>query len=121
MSYRLIIFPTPLDATCTLTHDDDGITRRGFPVVHPSGRKGQGFELPSDLPNGHGARLLITAPKKVPLDQRGTVYVNDGVIAFPWTPGQMAAFVADDFLLADAASALPRLVRNGLFLAQEIP
>ena len=125
MAYQLIIFPTPLDAHCELTHDDLGGVARivGVPVVHPTGRRGQAFNLPEPLPNGHGARIVITADGYNTEDQRGTVYLNDGVLAFPWTPGQTAAWVGDDFVLSQKSGAakLPRLVRNGLFLAQEMP
>lgn len=118
--YQLIIFPTPLDAKCELRHDDlGGVAILGVPTIHPTGRRGQAFTLPDTLPNGHGARILISAPKKVTLDQRGTVYLNDG-LAFPWTPGQTAAFVADDFLLAEAPGSLPPLRTMGQFLMQEI-
>lgn len=136
MSYQLIIFPNPLDAHCELTHDDLGGDARmiAVSVVHPSGRLGQAFTLPTTLPlkpgqmipdplpNCHGARLRITAPGKVPVDDRGRVFLNDGALPYPWTPGQSAAWEGDDFLLADLATSqpLPRLVRNGLFLAQEV-
>lgn len=124
MNYQLIIFPTPLDAHCELTHDDLGGDARivGVRVVHPSGRPGQAFDIPANTPNAHGARMVITAPGKVTKDDRGRVFLNDGTLPYPWTSGQTAAWEGDDFLLADApAKTLPRLVVNGQFLAQAIP
>lgn len=120
MSYRLLFFPTPLDAHCELRHDS-GLIIGGVAAVHPSGRLGQAFMIPDGTPNGHGAKLLITAPKKVPLEQRGIVYLNDGQLLYPWSDGQTAAFAADDFALADAPSGLPKLAIEGKFLVQAVP
>lgn len=104
----LLIFPSPLQAHCELRHDS-GWTVVGVQAVHPSGRLGQAFEIPEGTPHGHGARLTITAPKKVPLEQRGVLFLNDGV----W-------FAADDFVLVDAPSGLPPLVIQRKVLMQEI-
>ena len=120
MAYLLIIFPTPADALCVLRHDADGLAVIAVPMTHPSGRPGQGFVLPDGLPNGHGATLTISAPHYTTLVQRGIVFLNDG-LAYPWTPGQTAAFAADDFHLPAASVALPRLILNGQYLAQETP
>ena len=120
MSYSLIIFPTPLDAHCELRHDS-GFTVVGVPALHPTGRPGQAFAIPDGTPNGHGARIVITAPKKVSLDQRGIVYLNMPGFAYPWTPGQTAAFAADDFVLQASHTTLPPLVVQGQFLAQDVP
>ena len=116
----MIIFPTPLDAYCELRHDA-GFTAIGTPATHPSGRKGQAFTIPDSTPNGYGSRIIITAPTKVALDQRGIVYLNDGALSYPWTPGQTAAFAADDFVLQTSHTNLPPLVVQGQFLAQEVP
>lgn len=93
---ELIIFPTPLDAHCELTPDPTGLPIVGHPATHESGRPGQGFTLPADLPSGNGAQLLITAPKKVPLLQRGILWIASG----PYL--QM-----DDFHLADEKDCPP--------------
>lgn len=106
---NLIIFPTPLDATCVLTHDTGGWTLTGVPAVHPSGRPGQSFTIPDNTPNGNGCQLSITAPKKVPLLLRGIL-----------TVGPEPYLRVDDFHLADANTTLPRLTVNGLFLAQDV-
>lgn len=96
---KLIIFPTPLDAQCVLTHDS-GWAIAGVPDTHPTGRPGQSFTIPPNTPNGWGARLTMGAAGKVGLNQKGILWLNDGMI-YPWTPGQEAAFAADDFTLAD--------------------
>lgn len=120
MAYQLFIFPTPLDAHCELRHDS-GLVVGGISATHPSGRLGQSFDIPVGVPNGNGAALLISAPDKTPIVQRGIVYLNDGHLPYPWLQGQKAAFAADDFTLVDSNVALPRLVPNGEFLVQEIP
>lgn len=117
MSYLLIVFPNPTHASCLL-ESDTGLVVHGIPVVHPSGRPGQGFEISDGTTNGFGARLTISAPGRVTLEQRGILYLNDG-LPFPWTDGQTAAFVADDFHLAPAGQALGRLVADGRYLAVE--
>lgn len=118
---QLIIFPNPLNATCDLQPDDSGILIRGVPVTHPSGALGQGFDIPLDTPNGHGASLTIIAKDKAPVLQHGVLVINDGGLHYPWTvPGQTAAFVADTFVLLDAVGTqLPQLVAFGEFIAQE--
>lgn len=118
MPYQLIIFPDPINSTCTL-RTDAGAVVVGESATHPSGRVGQGFLLPDGTANQNGAELTITAPSKVPVIQRGILFLRDG-LAYPWTPGQTAAFCADDFHLSSANKALPRLVVQGEFLAQEI-
>lgn len=116
---QLIIFPTPIDARCELFHDTAGWSLVGAPAVHPTGRIGQGFDIPDGTSQGHGAKLIVTAPHKVPIVQRGILFLNIHGFAYPWTPGQTAAFTADDFTLSDANVTLPRLVPQGQFLVQE--
>ncbi|HEX7767081.1 MAG TPA: hypothetical protein VF443_10230 [Nitrospira sp.] len=87
----LMIFPTPLDAHCELTPDTTGIVIVGVPALHPSGRPGQKFTLPPTLDTGNGAQLVITAPKKVQLVQRGIL----------WCAVDPAYLQMDDFHLAD--------------------
>ena len=101
MSYKLIIFPTPLDARCEMRHDITGVVIIGKPDTHHTGRKGQSFEFSSDTPNENGCRLIITAKGKVALFQRGILYLNDGILQYPWDVDQTAAFSADDFVLED--------------------
>jgi len=101
MSYKLIIFPNPLDSICTFKHDTSGVTLLGKGDVHPSGRLGQSFEFPIGIPNQNGGRLVISKKGKVDLVQRGILYLNDGILQYPWLPEQTAAFSADDFTLQD--------------------
>lgn len=73
MSKRFI-FPTPLDATVELRHDN-GVVRLAVPDTHPSGRPGQSFDL-AGLPNGNGAQITYTHPGYLPTVQRGVLYVS---------------------------------------------
>lgn len=90
---KLLIFPTPLNAHCELTPDPTGKVIVGQPDTHSSGRPGQSFTLPDGLPTGNGSQLSITAPGKVPLLQRGILWVGGGSVD--------TYFQADDFHLAD--------------------
>lgn len=91
MSHKLIIYPDPLDALCQLQHDS-GFTIDGVADSNDSGRKGQSFTIPDTVPNGWGCRLVISAPKKISLIQRGILYYGED---------ENAAFYADDFHLVD--------------------
>lgn len=96
MSYTLIIFPegTP---HCEYQHDAyPGTIFPGRPVVHPSGRPGIGFDIPDGTPARFGSTITIAWPE-VTNTQRGITRLNDGTIVHDWTPGQQAAFEADDF------------------------
>lgn len=73
---KYFIFPTPLDATATLTHDT-GWTVLGVVDVHPTGRAGQSFTVPAGTPDENGARLLITHPGLDPIDVRGVLKLGD--------------------------------------------
>ncbi len=111
MPIPLYIFPTPPEAICVLRHDTAGWTLTAHPATHPSGRQGQAFDIPDGTPNANGCALNITASKKVPIDQRGTLFLAglpDG-----------AGLLMDDFHLQDAKGSLPRLVAQGQFLVQE--
>lgn len=106
----LIIFPTPLDATCTLTHDTGGWTLTGVPALHPSGRPGQAFTIPDSTPDQNGFQFTMTAPKKVFPVMRGILHLH---------PQPMLVF--DDFHMLNATVTLPRLVLNGETLKQDVP
>lgn len=110
MSDKYYVFPDPLDATCVLVHDTGGWTLTAAPDLHPSGRPGQSFTIPLGTPQDNGARLTITAPKKVPENLRGVLHV-----------APLSTFSVDDFHLADATVTLPRLVLNGDVLKQDVP
>lgn len=103
--FQFFIFPTPPDATCVLRHDTAGWTLTAHPAVHPTGRPGQVFDIPDTTPQDNGSSLNIAAPKKVPVDLRGTLHL-----------GTETYLRVDDFHLQDAHSALPRIVANGQFL-----
>jgi len=118
MSYQLILFPTPLDATCEV-RTDHGVTAPGHSATHHTGRLGQGFDFPDDAPNGQGARFTMKVGSRLVYDVRGILYFRQPGFPYPWTDGQTAAFVVDDFV-ALASASLPPLVRTGQFLAQAI-
>jgi len=106
MSYELIIFHDQQpNARGELRHDS-AVVLQGHPAVHPTGRQGMGFTIPDTVPNGHGAQLVLTDGGKTLL-QKGTLWLNDGHTAFPWTPGQTAAMVMDDFVVPSASGSLP--------------
>jgi hypothetical protein len=107
--YLLYVFPTPADARCELRHDTAGWSLTATPAVHPSGRPGQVFTIPDTTPQDNGAALLITAPKKVPLELRAILHL-----------GPETYLRCDDFHLADAMTSLPRLVVSGTVLKQDL-
>lgn len=115
----LIIFVTPPDAACVLK-TDSGAVIPGHPAVHPTGRQGVGFDIPDGHVNGHGGNLIVTGSGFVPVDQRGTLWLNQHGQPFPWTTGQTAAWVADDFTLQKAGAVLPPLRVSGTAFVQEV-
>lgn len=110
MSDKYYVFPDPLDATCVLAHDTGGWSLTAAPDTHPTGRLGQSFTIPLGTPQDNGARLTISAPKKVPIDLRGVLHV-----------APLSTLSVDDFHLADATVTLPRLVLDGHTLKQDVP
>ena len=106
----LLIYPTPLDARCELTHDTGGWTVIGMPALGPGGRPGQAFAIPHGTPDLNASQLHITAVKFLPLLQRGILSLH------PEPSLRM-----DDFHLNPATVTLPRLVLNGDVLKQDIP
>jgi len=97
MQSNLIIFPDPLDASCSLSMDS-GLTFHGQPATHSSGRAGQQFVIPDGTPHGWGANLKITKDGKVPIDQKGILLID----------GATATIEMDDFRLQDASAAIPQ-------------
>jgi hypothetical protein len=96
---KLLIFPDPLDARCELRHDDgSGLVVIAVPDTHSQGRRGQSFAIPTGLPQGHGARLFISSPGKVQLEQRGALWYDDGIVQIPFPEGGACLFT-DDFRL----------------------
>lgn len=108
MSVPLYIFPSPLDAVCTLSHDTAGWTLTSHPGTHPSGRQGQVFDVPDTTPDGNGCQLSIPG-KKQPTTYRAVLYLH-----LPTGAG----LVVDDFPPVVNGGTLPRLLVKGQFLAQ---
>ena len=101
--YQLIIFSDPRELSSAVLEPDEQPAIIGVPAIHPTGREGYGFDIPSTNPNGWGAKLTLTARDKVSIIQRGILYlrVPGSANRFPWTPGQTAAFLVDDFYMQD--------------------
>jgi len=102
MQSKLLIFPDPLDASCSLSMDN-GLTFYGQPDTHSGGRQGQSFIIPDGTPNGWGAQLKIVKDGKVPIDQKGILNIADAT----------ATLQMDDFRLQDASAAIPPPTNGG--------
>lgn len=100
MSYKLLIFTWPLDANATLQLDS-GVVLNGKPDTHHTGRLGISFSIPEETPQGNGCTLTLQAGKKVNITQRAILWLNDGLLDYPWDKNQEAAFAADDFQMQD--------------------
>ena len=103
---KLVIFPSPLDAACTLTHDTGGWSLTGVPDVDPSGRPGQSFTIPDTTPDQNGAALTVKATGYQSLQLRGILFLHPS-----------PSLRVDDFQLVKGVT-LPRLAVNGQFLVQ---
>ncbi len=106
MPYELIIFTTPQNAQGVLQLDN-GISLNSHPAIHESGRPGIGFSIPNGSPNGNGARLTLSAPEFITIQQRAILWLrtNDGY--YPWIGSQQAAFAIDDFTLPVKTNPIP--------------
>ncbi len=104
---QLVIFPNPVDAHCELSHDTGGWTVIATPTTHSSGTPAQVFTIPDGTTNGHGAWLRVTYTGKNPVSQHGFLFLNDGVLPWPWPADQTAAWSADVFVLSPASGPLP--------------
>ena len=106
---QLLIFPTPLDLVCTLTHDVAGWTLASHPGTHPANNAPcQVFDLPAGTPDGNGATLTLPGTRG-PTNYHGVLYLH-----LPTGVG----LVVDVFPPVSAGASLPRLVAQGQFLAQ---
>lgn len=95
---ELIVFTSVPRETVTATLTlGNGVIVLGHPAVHPTGREGIGFTIPDDVPNGWQATLELSAPGQVRILQKAILWLHTDMIAYPWTPGQTAAFAVDDF------------------------
>ncbi len=92
---KLFVFPDPIDATATFTHDS-GPVIAGVPDVHPSGRPCQSFDV-TNLPDSNGAQWEFSAEGKVPVRQRGILLTTSSPLA------PLASFLVDDVRLANGA------------------
>lgn len=94
---KLLIFCDPLDAKCELTLDS-GLILIGTPDVHVSGRPGQSFEIPPDIPNANGCTLIISKGGYVSVIQRSIL--SNLTRPLTSTIGNLPCFLlADDFYL----------------------
>lgn len=79
MSDPYIIFPDPLDGQCIVSHDTGGWSQTCQPMLHPSGRPGQGVIVPDGTPDGNGFELRISHPAyKDTIRQRGILQHRHG-------------------------------------------
>lgn len=113
---QLAIVVDPVETDVSLRHDDGGgAVWSGVPGTASDGRPAKIITIPDGIPEGHGARLTMTAPSRTSLDPRGRVIWNhrsDG----------LAEFTCDDFILPARPfdpRRLPRLVTRGQFFALE--
>lgn len=94
MSFTLVFFN---EDRGDVTYQHDYYPGRVF-QGHPaelSGRPGVGFDIPDGTPAKFGSTVTYAWPD-VSVLQRGISILNDGTQPHPWTPGQQAAFEADD-------------------------
>ena len=75
MPYSFVIYPTPVDATVTLTPDSGG-AYTGVPYTHSSGRQGQVCYIDAGTPNQQGATLEVSAPNYFPERLRGFLVLD---------------------------------------------
>lgn len=97
---KLIIFPTPDDATVVLRHDNGQkfVSAPGFVADRPA----QVIDLPADLPNGNGAALHIEREGFEILDQHGVLWLDK---INPATGS--VSFDSDTFTLTKAQGSHP--------------
>lgn len=92
------IFPDPLDAHCVLQPDESGPIA-GVPDTHPSnGAPCQSFDVPSSVPNKHGATLTIEKKGYAP-------YILHGILDTVTAGG--GGYEVDVFRLQKAGSVRP--------------
>ena len=74
MTGKLVIFPTPADASVTFIHDNDMIFG-GHPET-VAGRPAQVVLIDQDVPNGHGGTLIIQRTGYAPESQHGVLWLD---------------------------------------------
>ncbi len=102
----LAIYTTPLDAVCTLVHDD-GPTFVAVDGIGANGRPGHIFSI-DGVGDGHGAKLTVEKVGFATVNQRGTLWLS--------RPSTFAEFDVDDVIL-NPRQAAPPLHVNGQFFA----
>jgi len=106
---QLAIFTTPEDADVELRHDAGPVFKATSTTVQ--GRPAHLLSI-DGVPDGWGARLVVTRDRFVPVEQRGILFIN--------RPGQFAEFVVDDVALRPfPVRALPKLVTRDHTFALE--
>lgn len=95
MSFELVIFTTPTDGQGILRLDS-GVMLNSHPAVFQN-RKGIGFTCAPETANGNGAELILFAPNRLTISQRGILWLRVNNDYYPWIDNQQAAFVPDDF------------------------
>ena len=97
---KFLLFPDPLTSHCELRFDN-GTVMVGVPDEHSTHRKGQSMTITNGTPQGNGVNLFINAgPGKAPVNQRGTLWYQDGHQTFPFPEGDCFIWF-DDFRLQD--------------------
>ena len=99
MPYSFVIYPTPVDATVTLTPDSGG-SSTGTPYTHSSGRQGQVCTVDDGTPDQQGATLDVSAPNYLPERLRGFLILD--------AETDVARLQVDDVVLELAASEVPK-------------
>lgn len=97
MSHKYYIFTDPPNAVCQL-FTDSGYNTVAIPDTHPSGRQGQVFNIPDNVPANQGTRLYMFAEGRASLDFRGILTYADE---------QYAYMQLDDFTLPVSTSPSP--------------
>lgn len=101
-----VLFPDPIDSHCELRFDNGTIVV-GVPYVHSTRRIGQKIHIPQATPQGNGANLSITHPVTLAvINQRGTLWYQDGNQNFPFPEGDCFIWF-DDFRLQMIAPCPP--------------
>lgn len=96
MPYAFVIYPTPVDATVTLTPDSGG-SYTGVPYTHTSGRQGQVCYVSDGTPDQQGTTLNVSAPNYLPERLRGFLVLD--------TADDEARLQVDDVTLELAGTA----------------
>ena len=74
MTGKLVIFPSPEDATVTLIHDSGRVFTSQPKTV--AGRPAQVVQIDQDVPNGHGAALVLQRAGYSPQDPHGVLWMD---------------------------------------------